>query len=75
MRREDVTNVYDKHWTADWWGWTTLTMLSQQRGLPTEAQAMLAMSIVGEKAIQDGIITDKNITRYYQSGSHADQPH
>lgn len=34
FRRADMTNVYDKHWTSNWWGWSTLTELSRERGLP-----------------------------------------
>jgi len=32
MRRVDMTNVYDRHWTSNWWGITTLAELREQRG-------------------------------------------
>lgn len=61
MRREDVTNVYDKRWTSKWWGWSTLALLSNHYGLPPEIQAKLALSTFNTKAIHDGLITDKSI--------------
>lgn len=41
MRRKDLENVFDRHFTIDWWGWSTLSLLSKQHGLPSEAQAAL----------------------------------
>jgi hypothetical protein len=61
MRREDMKNVYDRHWTSSWWGWSTLAELQRERGLDFLAQAELARSPLREKAIQDGLITDKRI--------------
>lgn len=61
MRRENVGNLYDKHWTANWWGWSTLLLLSKEFGLPKEIQAQLARSTFNTKAIHDGLITDKEI--------------
>lgn len=34
FRRDDMTNLYDRHFTSHWWGWSTLTELSRERGLP-----------------------------------------
>jgi len=27
LRRKDVNDLNDKHWTADWWGWSTYLLL------------------------------------------------
>lgn len=67
MRRVDTTNIYDKHWTADWWGWTTFVLLSEQRGLPTDGQGALVLAGLGEKALAEGIITDKEVANYIKS--------
>lgn len=61
MRRQNLSNPYDRHWTAAWWGWTTLAELSQQKKLSTLAQTSLALSGFGEQALQMGLITDKQI--------------
>lgn len=39
LRRKDLANVYDRHWTNNWWGWTTLLALRDQYGLTQQAQA------------------------------------
>jgi hypothetical protein len=65
MRRNETTNYYDKHWTADWWGWSTLLKLQTERGGLTEkAQATLALSQLGEEALQRGLITNKALANY-----------
>ncbi|EKD73228.1 MAG: hypothetical protein ACD_45C00396G0006 [uncultured bacterium] len=66
-RRTDIANVYDRHWTSNWWGWTTLIMLAQQRGLPTESQAQLVTAGYGDKALRYGLITDKDVLSYAKS--------
>lgn len=38
LRRQDLTNVYDRHWTDNWWGWSTLAELAEQRGTPAVAK-------------------------------------
>lgn len=58
MRRQDVGNVYDKHWTEDWWGWSTLALLAKTHGVPPEAQMKLAHSEYVDKALEYGLITD-----------------
>lgn len=50
LRRVAIDNYYDKHWTADWWGWTTLAELSRQRGLPGPSQAQLVLAGFGKQA-------------------------
>jgi hypothetical protein len=62
MRRSDVSNYYDKIWTDDWWGWSTLLALQQARGsLSIQNQVALANSEFAEKALKDGLITNKAI--------------
>lgn len=61
MRRKDISNVYDRHWTDDWWGWSTLIELERERGLPKESQAQLALSKLANQAIQQGVITDDQV--------------
>lgn len=34
MRRKDVKNPYDNHWTENWWGWSTLTELGINSDIP-----------------------------------------
>lgn len=65
MRRQDLSNPYDRHWTANWWGWSTLSLLIKQHGeLPALAQAQLALSEVANNALEAGFITDKIIINY-----------
>lgn len=66
MRRQDMTNYYDKHWTDNWWGWTTLIELARERGISNSAQAMLLQSKFAEKAMQSGLITNKDFISYYE---------
>ncbi|OGT55995.1 MAG: hypothetical protein A3F14_03225 [Gammaproteobacteria bacterium RIFCSPHIGHO2_12_FULL_43_28] len=37
MRREKLDDFYDRHWTSNWWGWSTFTELERKRGLPLKA--------------------------------------
>lgn len=67
MRRSDVSKLHDYHWTSDWWGWSTLVLLSQLNGLPTEAQGLLAKSEMREQALKDGLITDKEVYKSLSS--------
>jgi hypothetical protein len=64
FRRTDTANVYDHHWTSDWWGWSTFIMLSRQKGLPTSFQQDLVAAGYGKKAMEYGLITDKVIAEY-----------
>lgn len=57
-RRVDLSNIYDYHWTTDWWGWSTLVALSHLHGLPTVAQAILVFAGYGKEAQQQGLLTD-----------------
>lgn len=61
MRREDMTNLYDRHWTADWWGWSTLVLLREQRGLDLFDQAALIAAGYGKEAMQYGLIADERL--------------
>lgn len=61
MRREDMTNLHDRHWTSDWWGWSTLVLLREQRGLDLFDQAALIAEGYGKEAAEYGLITDKRL--------------
>lgn len=37
MRRVDVANRFDRHWTENWAGWSTLILLSSAHGIPSIA--------------------------------------
>ncbi len=69
MRRLDTANLYDRHWTSEWWGWSTLALLTEQKGLPTMAQAQIILAGHGEEAMQNGLITDKNMINYIKANS------
>lgn len=62
LRRKDISNVYNREWTANWWGWTTLILLAKDKSLPIESQVQLLNSPLREKALRDGLITDKNLS-------------
>ena len=59
MRRTDVANVHDNHWTSNWWGWTTLALLATQTPLPPSSQAELIQAGFASESVQYGVITDK----------------
>lgn len=77
MRRSDVSKLHDFHWTSDWWGWSTLVLLSQLNGLPTEAQALLVKSDMREQALKDGLITNNEVYHFLrlQQKKEAKQVH
>lgn len=57
-RRHDVTLPYDRNWTTNWFGWTTLIKLHATRGLPSFEQAQLLESELRDEALKAGLITD-----------------
>lgn len=59
FRREDMTNVYDKHWTDSWWGWSTLVELRKERGTTPDFASALYNSKYRDQAIKDGLLQDK----------------
>ncbi len=63
-RRTNLDNYFDKHWTTNWWGWSTLLLLAKRHGLTIENQANLVLSGYGEIALRDGLLTDKDISNY-----------
>lgn len=67
LRRVDMTNAYDNEWTDAWWGWSTLSELSEQRGLPNHLQAMLATSDYGSTALALGLLTNKDCQDYVKT--------
>ncbi len=67
-RRSDVSNVNDRHWTAHWWGWSTLILLARQHeGLSIESQAELVSAGYALEAMQAGLITDRQVFLYAKS--------
>lgn len=60
-RRKDVHNLYNREWTTDWWGWTTLIMIHAGHPLSLFEQAQLARSPLRNEAIQAGLITNKQL--------------
>ncbi|MBV9575109.1 MAG: phospholipase [Gammaproteobacteria bacterium] len=68
LRREDIANLYDKHWTASWWGWSTLLALKKNQGISLLAQVALAQSTLHEKAVQEGLIPDVRVVDYLHAG-------
>ncbi|KGP63073.1 phosphatidylcholine-hydrolyzing phospholipase [Legionella norrlandica] len=42
LRRTNLTNPYDKHWTNSWWGWSTLLLLKTQYGITSTVQLSLS---------------------------------
>lgn len=62
FRRVDVQNPYDRHWTDNWWGWSTLSLLIKAHGkLPGYVQSELANSEYAQQAIKEGYITNPAI--------------
>ena len=61
MRRQNVNNPYDKHWTANWWSWSTFVQLVEGKKLPVHTQAELAASDLRLAALQAGLITDNQV--------------
>lgn len=56
MRRMDLNNVFDRRWTDDWWGWSTLLLLADIYGLPGHLKARLYHSDLKELAIKDRLL-------------------
>lgn len=55
-RRADITNRYDRHWTDDWWGWTTLIALRNATGLSEQSKAILNEPDYKDKAKENGML-------------------
>lgn len=58
LRRVDLENIYDRHFTDHWWGLSTLALLTKARGLPLEAQDQFKNSEWREWALQHKLIPD-----------------
>lgn len=63
MRRSNVANIYDRHWTGNWWAWTTLVLLVKKYGLAAEDQAALVLSdnTIQAQALKDKLVTDQDV--------------
>lgn len=42
LRRTNLANPYDRHWTNSWWGWSTLLLLKTQYGVTSTVQLSLS---------------------------------
>lgn len=42
LRRTNIANPYDRHWTNSWWGWSTLLLLKTQYGVTSTVQLSLS---------------------------------
>lgn len=56
LRRADISNPYDRHWTDNWWGWSTLLELKRERGISPNAKSVLALSAYANQAHRDELI-------------------
>jgi len=63
-RRTDTANPQDRHWTSNWWGWSTFILLSRQHGIPAVTQAQLVLEGYGNEAIHYGLITDETVLSF-----------
>lgn len=64
LRRTTTADYFDRNWTGNWWGWSTLLQLRNERGISKTAQGLLANSEVAKQAVADGLITDKVTIEY-----------
>lgn len=61
LRRIDIDNRYDTHWTSDWYSWSTFYALSHRKALPTSEQALLAESEYADEALTMKLIQDPRV--------------
>lgn len=62
-RREDLNNPYDRHWTTNWWGISTLYQLRDKNSGNSD-QSILALSNYSHEALHHGLITNKEMISY-----------
>jgi len=55
QRRQHLQDLYDREGTTDWWGWSTLSILVAERGMPTVARTALAQGNLRIEAKSYGI--------------------
>jgi hypothetical protein len=68
LRRQDLSDINDEHWTTHWSPLLTLATLAKLNGeLSTLDQAELVRAGFGEKASEYGLITDKNIANFVRN--------
>lgn len=67
MRRSDLANLYDRNWTSDWWGWSTLVALGGEKGIPPFAQAELIRKGLGKEGLSAGLITEPDMVEYVKN--------
>lgn len=69
MRRCKISKKTDTCWTSNWWAWATLIELRAERGLTGMEQARLAHSEQRHQALQDGLITNKDLIEYIKTAN------
>lgn len=69
MRRSDTANLYDRNWTSNWWGWSTLVELGGEKGIPALDQAELIREGFGKEALKAGLITDPDMIAYVKKNN------
>lgn len=64
LRRTNISDLFDKNWTNNWWGWSTLIALRNERGLSKLDEATLALSDAGKEAVQRNLIANNEIREF-----------
>lgn len=60
MRRKKIGDIYNRQWTDNWWGWSTLLMLKKQYGLAQDMKMLWHQLVTEKKATEYRIIDKKN---------------
>jgi hypothetical protein len=66
LRRKHLNRPFERVWTNDWWGWTTLLELKKDRSISYLLQAELAHSHLGYQALKAGLITESSLIHFIQ---------
>lgn len=66
-RRWTLRNMTECSWTKYWLGWSTLAKLAAIKGIPVHVQGQLAQTQYAERAVAEGIITDKDVIEYVRN--------
>lgn len=56
LRRTSTRDIHDRHWTASWWGWSTLSQLASERGIPSHEQARLIRAGYKNETLSYGVL-------------------
>lgn len=58
LRRKDMRDRYDRRGTTSWWGWTTLSQLAKDRGIPTSVREILSRPELRREAVKQGLVAE-----------------